>query len=373
MKLALVCDDLIQSGGAERMFVHFTEAFPEADVYTSVASKKWLAFFEARQVKVHTSFLQNFPFSEALNRYYAVLLLHIFAFESFDFSAYDVVISTSARFAHHLITKPKTRHICYMHSPGRMFWEPASYFEAETFGAPKVAKHFLQTLVSFPLSLVRMLDYAAAHRVDYFFANSITSQARIKNYYGLTSVVLPPFIDLPPNSDFEQLTSVPKQATYLIICRLVAWKRLDIAIEACNRLNVPLTIIGDGPDLPRLKKIAGTTITFLGYVSDKEKSVQIRNSLALIHPQFEDFGLVPLEVMALGKPVIAFGKGGALETVLEGVTGTFFMAQTVASLVDCLKNFEPAKYSELACKKRALAFNKTNFFNHLGFGVYNTI
>lgn len=359
MKLAIVCDDLIQHGGAEKVVEEFVDMFPDAPIYTSVASKDWLEKLSKKGRIVKTSFLQKFPFSAKLNRYYSPFLLHVLAFESFDFSKFDVVLSSSSRFAHFIITKPATKHICYMHSPGRMFWESHDYFEKETYGILKPLRALAMPFLKIPLLYLRLADYSASKKVDKLIANSKSTQAKIKKYYGRESEIIFPFIDF---KKFENVR--PENGDYfLIVTRLASWKKVDIAIEACNQLNSKLKIIGDGPDLERLKSLAGPTIEFLGYVDNEEKIEVMRKCRALIVTQKEDFGIVPLEIMACGKPVIAFGKGGAKETVVESKTGEFFDEQTATSLAEVLKSFDLQKYNSEDCKSRAKEFDKKIFID----------
>ncbi len=360
MKLAIVCDDLIQFGGAEKVVKLVSEIFPDAPVYTSVASKRWLEKYKKSGVDVYTSFLQKFPFAVKLNRVYSVFLLHILAFESFDFSEFDVVISLSSRYSHFIVTKPSTLHICYCHSPGRMFWESADYFENESFGGSYILKNLAAFFLQLPLSLIRIMDYCAAQRVDHFISNSVVTKNRINKYYGRESVLINPFADIKKSDAAlaEQSTSTPY---YLVITRLVAWKHVDIAIQACEELGLKLIIVGEGSDTERLKNISGKNTTFLGHVSEHEKSRLIENCLALINTQSEDFGIVPVEAMSLGKPVIAYRSGGALETVIAGETGEFFDKQTSSSLMQVLKNFEPEKYNSLKCQRHASKFSSKVF------------
>ena len=357
MKLAIVCDDLIQKGGAEKVLEAVSDIFPEAPIYTSVASGEWLGKFEEKSRVVKTSFLQKFPFSVKLNRYYSPFLLHILAFESFDFSEYDVVLSLSSRYAHFIITKPGTKHICYMHSPGRMFWEPFDYFESESFGILKPLKFLADIFLKLPLSYIRMADLNASKKVDVFLANSLTSQKRIKKYYRRDSEILYPFIDF---EKFKEVSPV-SGSYYLVITRLSPWKKVDIAINACENLGESLKIIGEGPDLQRLKSLSDQHTEFLGYVSEGEIIEIIRNCKAVIITQKEDFGIVPLEAMACGKPVIAFGVGGATETVLQNETGEFFEKQKPYSLEKILAEFNLGKYDPVSCKNRARDFDRKIF------------
>ncbi len=352
MKIALVCDDLIQFGGQERLILALHELWPDAPIFTSVVSEKWKKICEEKKILLKVSFMQKLPWIEKLNRFYSVFLFHQLAFESFDFTGYDVILSVSARYSHCIITKPQTIHICYMNSPGRMIWEPHLYFRKENFG---VLRYFSKIFLSFPLSLLRAGDYSSAQGVDYFIANSLTSKNRIKKYYGRDSIVIHPFADIKP---FENTDS---GNFFLVISRLNAWKRIDTAVEACTRLKIPLRVIGTGPDLIRLKRIAGDTVEFLGYVREEVKSEMLGKCTALINTQEEDFGIVPVEAMAHGKPVIAYGNGGVCETVEPGITGEFYYEQTADSLMEVLEFFDSKKYDPDICKKSAERFTKYEF------------
>ena len=361
MKLAIVCDDLIQKGGAEKIVEALSDIFPDSPIFTTVASNEWLKKFEGKNRVVKTSFLQKFPFPVKLNRFYAPFLLHILAIESFDLSDYDVVLSSSSRFAHFALTKPGTKHICYMHSPGRMFWEPFDYFEDENFGALKPFKLLARWFLKLPLFYIRMKDFEVSKKVDVFVANSKTTQKRIKKYYGRDSKIIYPFVDYEKFQQIGAENNSDDGGFYLIVTRLVAWKKVDIAIKAFNELKKELRIIGGGPDVIRLKSLAGPSINFLGYANDKEKIENITKCKAVIITQKEDFGIVPLEAMACGKPVIAFGEGGATETIVPGITGEFFDEKNSSSLKKVVEDFASDKYSPSECKKRAFEFDKNIF------------
>ncbi|MBW6441304.1 glycosyltransferase [Patescibacteria group bacterium] len=353
MKLAIVYDDLIQHGGAEKVLEALSDIFPDAPIYTSVASKEWLDKFKNKNRTVITSFLQKFPLAVKLNRYYSPFLLHVLAFESFDLADYDLVLSYSSRFSHFVITKPGTKHICYMNSPGRMFWEPFDYFENESYGFLRPFKLLARKFLKLPLSYIRMVDFNASKKVDCFFANSRTSQKRIKKYYGRDAEIIYPFVE---TNKFKNVESEDGDY-FLVITRLSAWKKVDIAINACENIQEKLKIIGEGPDMTRLKNISKYSTDFLGYVSEDEKKEVIRKCKAVIITQKEDFGIVPLEAMACGKPVIAFGEGGVVETVLPGKTGEFFDIQNSSSLEKVIKNFDLKKFSVEDCKSRAKEFD----------------
>jgi glycosyltransferase involved in cell wall biosynthesis len=364
MKVALVCDDLVQHGGHEKVILDICKIFPQAPLYTTIATRKWQEICRQKGIKLVTSRMQILPFKRGLNRFFAPFFLHILALESFNFDDYDLVISISSRFAHGILTKPQTRHICYMSTVGRMFWEPDIYFAEENFNLPGFLNPLARLFLSWPLSLIRIWDKTAATRPDKFIANSLTTKNRIKKYYGRDSQVIHPGIDLelysPGREDIYR-------DYYLVLGRLVSWKRFDLAIEACLKNNEKLKVIGEGPDYFRLKEIAkgSELVEFLGYVDGEEKKKYLQNCRALIHPQYEDFGLVPLEAMACGRPVIAYKKGGVLETVEDEVTGKFFDQQTTESLCQALKEFSQRKYDLKSCSEGAEKFSLKNFENKL--------
>ncbi|KKS03073.1 MAG: Glycosyltransferase [candidate division WWE3 bacterium GW2011_GWF2_41_45] len=356
MKVAIVCDDLIQHGGAEKIVDAVSDIFSDAPIYTTVATKKWRNYFHSKDRKIVTSFLQKFPFVAKLNRFYSVCYYHVLAIESFDFSDYDLVFSISSRYAHFAITNPSTKHICYLNTPGRMFWEPFDYFEKEFSGVPKFLKAVGMFFVRHFIFLMRLADVPAMKRADMVIANSKITQQRVKKYHGVESSVVNPFCEVPP-----QTANPTKSDYYLVITRLVSWKHVETAMRACEKLGRNLKIIGEGPDLVRLQKLAGKNVEFLGRVSDPVKWEVLAGCRALINTQKEDFGIVPLEAMASGKPVIAYKAGGALETILDGKTGIFFEEQTAESLSKCIEKFEIMKFNPADCIGRARTFSFENF------------
>ena len=350
-KVAIVADWLNSRGGAERVVLLLSEMFPDADIYTSVFKED--AFPELKDRNVYTTYLQNSPLRFKHQLFAA---LRPKAFESINLDAYDLVISSAHSEAKGVLTKPETLHVCYCHTPTRYYWSHFhEYLRKIHFGIlDPLFKTFMPSLIH----NLRIWDRVAADRVDVFVANSKNTQGRIKKYYERKSELVYAPVDFGRFNRTQQTTG----DYYLIVGRQIAYKRTDIVVEAMNALNKPLKIIGTGPELERLKAMAKSDkIEFLGFPSDEQVTEYFANCKALIFPQEEDFGIVPLEAMAAGKPVIAYGKGGALETVVDGKTGTFFSEQTSESLVEAIKHFESMRIKPEDCRERAKEFDNSVF------------
>jgi glycosyltransferase involved in cell wall biosynthesis len=348
MKLALVHDYLIQDGGAERVLQAFHNIWPAAPIYTLLYDpKKFHGLFRDNEVK--TSSLQKIPFS--LKRYKWLMPLMPSATERYDLSAYDVVLSSTSAFAKGIITRPETLHICYCHTPTRYLWSDTHSYIDE-IGLPRPIKNLMPTI----LSVVRSWDRAAADRVDYFVANSDAVRRRIRKFYRHDSTVIHPPVDT-----FRYRIASTINNYYVAGGRLVTYKRFDIVVRAFNKLGIPLKIFGEGPELGSLRRMANKNIDFLGKISETEKAELYSHGIAYLHPQEEDFGITPVEAMAAGRPVIAYDKGGALETVIEGVTGTFIHEQTWEELMNAVVRFEPEKYNPQIIKKHAEQFDVEEF------------
>ncbi|MFC1618050.1 glycosyltransferase [Patescibacteria group bacterium] len=348
MKVALVHEHLAQDGGAENVLRIFHEIFPDAPIFTLVFDKKRAnpSFSDA---DVRTSFIQKFPMGVRL--YQAALPFMSTAVEKFDLSEFDVVLSSASAFAKGVITTPQTLHVCYCHSPTRYLWSDAhSYYKELRYNK------LIKIMIPFALTKLRQWDRIAADRVDNFIANSRYVQRRIEKYYKADSDIIYPPIE---TEKFKIADKVDDY--YFTLGRLVAYKRYDLTIRAFNKLGRPLKIAGDGPELDYLQKIAGPNIEFLGRVSDKDRCELYSKCQAFIFPQEEDFGITPVEAMAAGRPVIAYGQGGALETVVPGKTGVLFPNQTVASLTNALNNFWPEDYDPQEIRDHALKFSTKRF------------
>lgn len=357
MRVALVYDRVNKWGGAERVLLTLHEMFPDAPLYTSVYNLKtapWVEVFDVR-----TSFLAQFPFASSWHEYYPFLMP--LAFESFSFNEYDLVISVTSEAAKGIITKPNTLHICYCLTPTRYLWS----------GYDEYFKNGWFRFISAPfVSYLRTWDKVAAQRPDTYIAISKEVQKRIKKYYGRESEVVYPPVTLA-SSDQRLASSSKKSITkrytlnannyFLVVSRLVAYKRIDIAIEACNKLTLPLVIIGIGSEEKKLKSIAGPTITFVGSLTDTQLVEYYKGCRALLFTGKDDFGLTALEVQHFGRPVIALRAGGAIETIIEGKTGEFFYPQNVQALIHAIRNFQGKTYLAKDCREQAEKFNKERF------------
>ncbi len=350
-KIAIV-HDWLYGGGAEKVVEALHELYPYAPIYTSYCSDEWRTRLDN---KVVTGYLQRWPFSK-LRKF--LPLLRIRWFQGLDLSNFDVVISSTGNGeAKHIRTKPGTIHICYTHTPVHFYWRHYNeYIKRPGFKPVWLARLGLKLLVR-PL---RRLDYEAAQKVDVFIANSTHIQLDIKAYYNRDSVVVHPPVDIDKFNSIKS-PKTQKRHGFVIWGRHVPMKRIDIAIEACSRLKLPLTVIGQGPDTLRLKSLASPIITFAGRLSDDELVQYAHASEAFLFPSFEDFGIAPVEAMAAGLPVIALNAGGALDYVQPGKTGELFDAQTPESLMKTLKSFNPGKYNSRDIKQTAQQFSKANF------------
>jgi glycosyltransferase involved in cell wall biosynthesis len=349
MKVAIVHDWLV-GGGAEKVILELHKIYPDAPIYTSYCTDEWRKKLDG---KVVTGFLQKWPFSK-LRKFIPVL--RIWWFTHLDFSGYDMVISSSGNGEAKGIRVPEgVKHICYCHAPTHFYWRHYDqYLKSPGFGIfNPLARLGLRILVG-PL---RRWDKKASQRPDLIIANSSHTQRDIKKYYERDSIVIHPPVDT------ERFTAGPAagRSGFITMGRLNPYKRVDLIIEACNRLSLPLRVLGRGPELARLKKLAGPTITFPPYVSDADLPAALAGAEAFIFAAFEDFGIAPVEAMAAGTPVIAYKDGGALDYVIEGQTGTFFTTQTAESLVKTLKKFRNEDYKPTLVAKHAQTFSNADF------------
>jgi glycosyltransferase involved in cell wall biosynthesis len=337
-KIAIVHDWMV-GGGAEKVVEQLHKLYPNAPIYTSYCSDEWRSRLNG---KIVTGCLQNWPFSK-LRKF--LPLLRMAWFSRLDLSEYDLVISSSgngeAKFAN--ATKKNAKHICYCHTPPHFLWAKYDeYYKSPSFRPVWLTRLGLKLLAG-PL---RRQDYGAAQKIDLFIANSNHIKKSIKDYYGRDSIVIHPPVDTKrfnPKLDLHKITKQPD--TFITWGRHVPYKRIDLIIEACNNLKLPLLVVGSGPDTAKLKKLAGPTVKFTGIVSDSELENLTTNACAFLFASEEDFGIAPVEAIAAGLPIIAYGSGGALDYVIPGKTGLFFGEQTTESLVTELRKFSPSDFN----------------------------
>jgi glycosyltransferase involved in cell wall biosynthesis len=361
LRVAIVHYWFVGRAGGERVVEALAEVFPQADLFSLVADRKTLApILQSR--KLQTSFLQRIPGARKFHRHF--LFLQPIALEQFDLSDYDLVISSESGPAKGVITSSKTCHICYCHSPMRYIWDMYPQYR-------RAMNPVVGTIFSMVAHYMRLWDVASARRVDYFVANSQFIASRIRKYYGRESEVIHP----PVESALGNLDTVPGDY-YLAVGRLVDYKRFDLAVSACTQLGRRLRVIGDGPQYMALRQMAGPGVEFLGKVSDGELRKNLTGCRALLFPGEEDFGIVPVEAQSFGRPVIAYGSGGVLETVrgvfpnetfANNTTGLFFTDQSTSSLVRAILDFESKEYEfcPQTIHKHSLKFDSELFKNRI--------
>lgn len=348
MKIALVHDHLVQDGGAEKVLSALQNLYPQAPTFVLFHDRERAnpAFAEK---DIRTSFLQRIP--AGVNHYQWFLPFMPHAVESLDLGGYDVVISSSSGFAKGVLTGEHAVHICYCHTPTRYLWS-----DTHTYLADLRRGRLIKSAVRALLPRLRLWDKAAADRVDHFVANSQAVAHRIEKYYRRDSEVIYPPVEI------EKFSVSGKPGKYYLIGGRVAhYKRFDIAVDTFSRLGIPLKIFGTGPALDGLKKRARGPVEFVGAVNDKEKADLFRDCIAFLNPQEEDFGITAIEAMACGRPVIAYAAGGALETVIPGVTGEFIDEQNWEALGDKILDFKPESYDSMTIRRHAERFSTENF------------
>ncbi len=360
-KVALVHDYLNIYGGAEKVLQVFCEIFPEAPIFVLSADKSLTEkFFPDAQIQ--TSFLGRLsPFWQKRKKIFTLFLP--IAIESFDLSEYDLVISSSSAFAKGILTAPQTIHISYVHTPMRFVWD---WYFNYLYEKGSVPQNFLgRSLARLMLHYLRMWDKESSLRPDYLVANSLTTQGRIQKYWGRESFLLYPPVEIEKIKQRKKplAGSDPKEDYFVVVGNLSPFKKVDLAIEACNKLGKKLLVIGDGKEKNNLQKISGPTIKFMGSLSDEAVYYFVERARAFLMPQVEDFGIAAVEAMALGTPVIAFKSGGATESVQEGVSGIFFEKQSADSLIDAIKRFGEieSKFDRSVLAQSVGKFSKENF------------
>jgi glycosyltransferase involved in cell wall biosynthesis len=349
-RVAIVHYWLVKMRGGERVIDALCELYPDADLFTHVYSEDRMS--EAiRRHSVKTTFIAKLPWVKRLYQYYLPLMP--LALEQLDLRAYDLVISSESGPAKGVLTRPDATHVCYCHTPMRYAWNMYQEYKESLFGP----KRWVFALL---LHWMRQWDAMAAARVDHFVANSHNVARRILKYYRRDSIVIHPPVDI---EQFGTLPTVRTEGFYLCVGELVPYKQVGIAVQAFNQLGKQLVVIGEGPQQRELEKIAGPTIKFLDRVDDTTLHGYYARCKALVFTADEDFGIVPLEAMASGKPVIAYGSGGALETVVPGRTGLFFSEQSAESLAAAVRRYEACDHTfdPIEIASHAKSFSKARF------------
>lgn len=351
MKIALVHDYLAQDGGAEKVLEAFTQIWPDAPIFVLFHDTKRIQRFSSSDVR--ESFLAKMPFGRTKYQWYLPMMP--VATEKHNLHGFDVVLSSTSAFAKGVLTRPETLHVSYCHTPTRYLWTDTHEYIADLkYNA--LIKAALPRLIH----RMRIWDKMSVDRVDHFIANSDTVRARIAKYYRRESDIIHPPVD-------THLFSVSTDLGDYFITggRMVPYKRFDLVVKVFNRLGSPLKIFGDGPEFERLKQMAKPNIEFLGRISDEEKAQLLSRAKAFIHPQVEDLGITPIESMACGRPVIAYGVGGVTETVIPGKTGVFFDEQTWESLLDAVLRFDEKEWDSHYIRAHAQRFSTRAFMSEI--------
>jgi glycosyltransferase involved in cell wall biosynthesis len=349
MKVAIVHYWLVAMRGGEKVLESLCELFPDAVIFTHVYDAKAVSPTIRRHL-IHTTWIARLPFANKLYKSYLPLMP--MALEQLDLRAYDLVISSESGPAKGVLTRPDALHLCYCHTPMRYIWN--MYFDYQQSVGP-----LARPLLAWMARSLRHWDEHSANRVDVFVANSDNVRRQIKKFYGRDALVVHPPVDV----DGFQTTEDRRDDFYLCVGQLVRYKRTDLAIEVCNRLRRRLVIIGDGGEYKSLRKLAGPTVSFLGKQDFPVLREHYSRCKALLFPGEEDFGIVPVEAMAAGRPVIALRRGGALETVVAGRTGLFFDEPTVESLERAVIRFEhfEQSFNPTAIASHARKFSQAEF------------
>jgi len=353
MKTAIVCDFLTKFGGAQKVLLALHEIYPKAPIYCLLYDEKGIKG-KFKDCKIIPSSLQKLPSFIRKRPKFLVGKLPK-AIEEFDLSEYDLVISSNDSYAHGVITKPTTLHVSYCHTPTRYLWDWHNEYLKEN----KIGYGLKGIYVRYLLHKLRLWDRISADRVDYWIANSKNVKGRIKKYYQADADVIYPPVEV---SDIELSKAAPSPY-YVVASRLEPYKRISLAISACNDLKKELLVIGEGSELANLAQMAGPTIKFVGWKYGQELYKYLYKAKAFIFPGEDDFGITPVEAMAAGRPVIAYGKGGTLESVIPNKTGIFFTEESVKSLKEAILNLEKNydRFSPENCRSQAEKFSKENF------------
>lgn len=352
-KVALVADWLTNMGGAERLLLSLHEAFPDAPIYTSVFDAE--ACPEFKDLDIRTSYLQKLPESIRY-RHQLFPTLRAGAFRKLDMDEYDIIVSSSSAEAKSVIKRPDALHVCYCHTPIRYYWSHyKEYMKDPGFGS---LNGLVRTVMPGFVARMKRFDLASVNGVDLFVANSHEVQKRIKQYYRRDAKVIFPPVD---TVNITPVELKDKEDFYLVVARQIPYKKVDIAIKACNRLKKRLVVIGRGGEHDALRTMAGETIEFITDANDATKADYLRRAKAFLFPSFEDFGIAPVEAIAAGTPVIAYEAGGAHDYIREGVNGMFFEQQTPRSLEAAIKVFERKTFDPIDVSITAECFSEARF------------
>lgn len=350
--IAIFHENFAQNGGAERVAESLAMLLPDADLFSSLVVEERLSSY-MRKRGISCTWMQHLPLLKRFFRYY--FALYPFAVASTRLDSYGLVLSSCFGFAKGIRKAPVALHVCYCHTPPRWLWRTDDFVRREHLNS--IARAILFAFNC----LMRPLDVRSSRQPDYFIANSEVVAKRIFRFYGREAHVIPPPVEI----ERFTVSDEPPKDFFLVVSRLIAYKRIDIAIEACNKLHVRLRIVGEGPELRHLQNLAGPTIEFLGRLPDCQVAQQLSQCRALLFPGEEDFGIVPLEAAASGRPVVGFAAGGLLETVIDGTTGVLFPDQTSESLVYAMRSLDKIDFNPEVLREHAMGFNTAVFHGRM--------
>ncbi|GIO99083.1 glycosyl transferase [Paenibacillus lautus] len=352
LKIAIVHDYLNQMGGAERVVAVLHKMFPEAPIYTTIVDRNKL-LPELQDAVIHTTWMQRIP--GILNKFKLYFWLYPFSIRSINVKSYDLILSSSSAYAKGVRKGRQSLHVCYCYTPMRFVWDFDTYMES--IQVPRLVKRIAKWLI-YPL---KRWDKDNSEHVDRLIAISTIVKERIKQCYGVNAPIIFPPVEV---SRFSVKEGEPEDY-FLVVSRLVSYKKIDLAIAACTQSGKRLIVIGDGPDRQRLEQLAGDTITFLGRKSDEDVVRYMQNCKALIFPGIEDFGITPLEANACGRPIIAYYGGGALDTIIAEQTGLYFEEQSIDSLVNTINRFDQYDWDPQYIRQHAEQFSEHIFIERM--------
>ena len=352
MRIAIVHDALCVSGGAERMVVWMARAFPDAPIFTSVYLRE-KTFVDFKGMDIRTLPFANLIKSE--RQFKLLFPLWYYLVQRPDFKEFDVLLSSSTYLAKYIRPALSVRHVCYLYAPFRLLWKPESY-SAESLPTRGAAT----SLVKWLIPQLRRIDLKRTREIPKIATSCRNMAEEINRVYKIPAEVIYPPVEIP-----NEIPPAERDDYYLSVSRLISHKRVDLAVKVCTRLNKRLVVVGDGPEKERLAQLAGPTIRFAGRVSDDQLQHLYRGARGLIFPSYEDYGIVPLEAQAWGVPVIAFGRGGVLETIREGVSGIFFDRQDEESLAEAVNRFDSIHFQAAQIQQWASGFNVETFTSKL--------